>query len=148
MDRNSARLLCVIAMVFTGFAFAILGIVALFLILVTLPLLLVGKTGFYIFYMIAMVLILPVFIPMAFMLLTLLIGYNYVYRPMKRNNFRESTKTFVWIAMILSFLGGGGPIPFLMYLIILVSWRTINKKRKQRKIIYKAVKRKKLLPKA
>lgn len=57
-------------------------------------------------------------------------AYAKIYVPIRDGKFTEDVKKFVIAALVLSFLGGGGWIPAIMYIIILASWNEISDPRR------------------
>jgi len=132
MERSTAKTLSMIPPIIMIVIFLMMFLSMLITVVMLLPLgLLFFLDPILGFAMIFMIIIFLV-IFLIFLVLpgaALFIGYFKVYKPISEEDFSDTTRVWLIIAMILCFIGGGGWIGWIaggLYIFILVNWEKLK----------------------
>lgn len=123
MDRDTAKTLSLIAMIFTILALVMMCLtVGMYLVVfIGAGAMMMGSgssTG-----MISICCFILIFLGLlAIPAINLYFAYFKIYVPIRDGRYTDDVKKFLIAAIVLCFLGGGGIIPAVMYIVLVASW--------------------------
>jgi hypothetical protein len=129
MDRKTAQMLATMALIVMviNFVLIVLQYVTLGIYYFVMGLFSPVTSGSsdVLFPVLIIILVIVILIGSVLPIINLIFGYFKVYKPLKENNYSDNVKFWVLVTTVLAFIGGGGVIPAVMYLIIFATWNQL-----------------------
>ena len=123
MDRETAKTLSLIAMIFVILSFVMMGLtIGVYMVLflgMGAMMMGDGSSSGSIGLCCVIVLFLGFLIIPA---INTYFAYSKIYVPIRDGRYTNDMKKYLIAAIVLSFIGGGGMIPAVMYIVLVVSW--------------------------